>query len=215
MDDPGCDRADHDRADHDCADHGCANSARRVGRPRSTEADEAILAAAADEFAERGYEAMGIEAIAERAGVAKSTIYRRYPGKPELVRAVLSEAVRDERPTPDTGSLEGDLVELCRRLRDKFTSEKHNTMLGLIDAATRHPELQPVLREFIGQRRRWGTDRVRRAIAEGELSADADPEAVLDMAAAPVFYRAVLSGGPLDDDALVELVRRAVAAHRP
>ena len=80
------------------------------GRPRSAEADRAILAATADLLAERGLAAMSIEEVAARAGVGKTTIYRRWPSKGLLALDAFVISFRAEQPQPDTGSLRGDLL---------------------------------------------------------------------------------------------------------
>src|SRR4249920_852730 len=77
----------------------------RLGRPRSSEADQAILDAALEVFAGAGYDGLTIEAVADRAGVAKSTIYRRYQDKAELLLAAVECSAEISTPAPDTGSL--------------------------------------------------------------------------------------------------------------
>src|SRR5580692_8228821 len=80
------------------------------GRPRSAEADRAILAATADLLAERGLAAMSIEEIAARAGVGKATIYRRWSSKGLLALDAFVDSFREQQPQPDTGTLRGDLI---------------------------------------------------------------------------------------------------------
>src|SRR5438132_7533609 len=86
--------------------------ARRPGRPRSAEADEAILEAAVDLFAEVGLEGLTVEGVAARAGVGKATIYRRYPGKVDIVVAAARRFTEGPVEAPDTGTTRGDLREL-------------------------------------------------------------------------------------------------------
>src|SRR6476620_10356561 len=82
----------------------------RVGRPRSQEADRAILTATVELLAERGLAAMSIEEVAARAGVGKTTIYRRWPSKGLLALDAFVGSFREEQPLPDTGTLRGDLL---------------------------------------------------------------------------------------------------------
>src|SRR5450432_744304 len=84
------------------------------GRPRSAEADRAILAATLELLAERGLDAMSIEEVAARAGVGKTTIYRRWPSKGLLALDAFVISFRAEQPLPDTGTLRGDLVAALR-----------------------------------------------------------------------------------------------------
>src|SRR5688572_6701128 len=81
----------------------------RRGRPRSAEADESILRAAAELLGEHGYGALTIEAVAQRSGVAKTTIYRRWSDRPELVLATMAHLTATIVP-PDNGSLRADLL---------------------------------------------------------------------------------------------------------
>lgn len=187
---------------------------RSVGRPRSAEADTAILAATIEEFAVSGYEGLRVEAIAERAGVAKSTIYRRYPNKNDLLQAALWQAQSTEPPIPCTESLEDDLFVVACRLRDKFASDDVGRLIPtIVDAASRHPEFATAHRAFVAERRRGGLERLRTAISQGELSADTDVEMFMDMVGGAIFYRSYVSGTSLDDDTLRRLIRSTLEAH--
>ena len=103
-------------------------AARAPGRPRSAEADRAILDAALDAFIEHGYEGMSVEAVAERAGVGKTTIYRRWPSKQDLVVAAMDTLLEDVHPT-STGDTEADLVTLVGRAHDFITRTKAGEVL--------------------------------------------------------------------------------------
>ena len=103
---------------------GRAACAGRPGRPRSAAADTAILDATIDLFAECGFEGVTMEAVAERAGVAKSTVYRRYPSKLDMIMAAWSDCSPDgDEVDVDTGSLELDLRSAAARLRRVFGSD--------------------------------------------------------------------------------------------
>jgi len=187
---------------------------RAAGRPRSVEADEAILNATIEVFAERGYEGLRVEAVAERAGVAKSTIYRRYPGKSDLVTAALMQAQSQEMACPHTESLADDMLVTARQLRDKFASHDVGRLIPtIVDAASRHPEFAAAHQEFIAERRRGGLERLAAAIQDGDLPADTDVQLLMDSVSAPIFYRTYVSGASLDDDVLRELIRRALRAY--
>ena len=82
----------------------------RAGRPRSTEADDAILDAALDQFCDFGYDGLSVERVAATAGVAKTTIYRRYPTKLDLVMAAIERAKEGARAPVGSGSLRDDLL---------------------------------------------------------------------------------------------------------
>ena len=88
-------------------------SARAPGRPRSVEADEAILRAALELLVSDGYRGLTMEAVRERSGVGKATLYRRYGSKDELVRAAIVHLNYDLPLPDDTGSLEGDFAAVA------------------------------------------------------------------------------------------------------
>jgi len=90
---------------------------KRPGRPRSVESHQAILQATLDLLGEVGFDCMSIDAIAARAGVGKTTIYRRYSSKEELVASAI-ESLREEIVIPDTDSLWGDLDAKLRFIGD-------------------------------------------------------------------------------------------------
>jgi AcrR family transcriptional regulator len=183
----------------------------QVGRPRSAEADEAIRNATIAEFAERGYDGMRIGAVAERAGVAKTTLYRRFPGKADLVQHALSTQ-SDEVACPHSDSLEDDLFRLVVRLRDKFTSDTLGRAIpALLDAAARHDDLRGIHRRFMAERRASGLARIGAAIDNGELPGDADAEMMLDQLSATVFFRSFVWQGDLGEEELRELVARVLA----
>ncbi len=190
------------------------------GRPRSTEADAAIHSAVLDLLADVGYDALTIEAVAERAGVAKSTVYRRYPGKPDLIIATLTWMNENESPgtgpLPDTGSLEGDVVAMLQALRDRFASEAKSRIIPAIAGATaRDPDLAAAHAAFIAQRRAHGRSLLERAVDRGELSPHTDLEVLVDLLSATVYYRSFVSRDPLDDEAIGSIARTALAGHVP
>ena len=97
-----------------------SNSKRRPGG-RSARIRQAVLDAAFAELGEKGYGGLSIEAVALRSGVAKTTVYRRWPTRDELVADALDSRSDRNEPVPDTGSLRGDLKEFCEGVRAKLT----------------------------------------------------------------------------------------------
>ena len=191
--------------------------ARRPGRPRSVEVDASILEAATELFTEVGYDGLCVEGVAARAGVSKATIYRRYPGKVELVIAAAEALGRSVKgPTPDTGSVRGDLRALGRSYRRLLEhSAVGRAIPAMIVARHRDPELADAHRAFCTDRRVEAAAVVHRGIARGELRSDADVELVVDLVAGPLFYRILVNGDPPDDtyvDRQVDAVLRAFEA---
>lgn len=196
-------------------DAGASGAGRSPGRPRSAEADEAILAAAVELLAEVGYGALSMEGVAARAGVSKATLYRRWPGKPQLVTDTL-HAVVDRVPVPDTGAVRDDLVAMAGSISQALG----DTPLGRVAAGmsgefARNPELaEDFRRRFLLPRRRTVVDVLRRGIERGELRADLDLELVLDALAGALYYRAHVSGGDVDEHtatAVVDLLLEGLA----
>lgn len=168
------------------------------GRPRSAAVDAAILDAALEEYAEHGFDGMTVDGVALRAGVGKAAIYRRYPSKLELVREAMYLS-SEQKSTPDTGTLRGDLEALLRHL-DQLV---HDPTLGaglrhMVADGVANPELGAVHDEFI-QHRRGGSKLVlQRAIERHELRADTDLELATDLLTGPVFLRHLMTHMPID-----------------
>ena len=188
-----------------------AEPARRPGRPRSTAADEAILDAATDAFIELGWDGLTIEGVAARAGVGKTTIYRRYACRLDLLLAAARRLAQEKDQAPDTGSLRGDLVALVESFLHMLTGSRSGRAIPVMVAATaRNPELARAYTEFIAERRAASAVPIERAIRRGELPIDVDVELLLDVLVAPVFYRAFVSRAPTDDAFVAGLVDRAL-----
>ena len=129
--------------------------ARRPGRPRSAEADEAILEAAVDLFAEGGFDGLTVEGVAARANVGKATIYRRYPCKVDLVIAASrSFALDGDDLPPDTGDTRGDLRALVDWLIAMLTTTPIGRALPMMVAdRARVPELAEAHRALVDEKR--------------------------------------------------------------
>jgi AcrR family transcriptional regulator len=190
--------------------------ARRPGRPRSTEADEAILEAAVELFADGGLDGLTVEGVAARAGVSKATIYRRYPCKIDLVVAASSCFSLHTDVDVDTGSTRDDLRALVDVVIGTLTKSPLGRALPtLVADRSRVPELAEAHRAIVTEKRAFHREVVLRAIARGDLRRGVDPEAVIDAYVGPVFYRFLISDAPLDDefaDALVDSVLRAFSS---
>ena len=142
------------------------------GRPRSQEADRAILAAAVELLAERGLAAMSIEEVAARAGVGKTTIYRRWPSKGLLALDAFVNSFREEQPQPDTGTLRGDMLSALHAWVRAVTQTPMGPMLtGLIAEAQHDTELRGAWRDRVLEPlRTQHRIMLDRAIARGEIA---------------------------------------------
>jgi len=172
------------------------------GRPRSAEVDRAIVAATIGLLAEEGYAGLSMEGVAARAGVGKTTIYRRWPCKSDLVVHSLQCVPDEQEPAPDTGRVHDDLVFFMRRTVDKLCgSEAGRIMPGLLVELARNPELAQTFRQgFIEPRRALVADALRRAIDRGQVRADVDLDLVVDVTVAVFQYRLMVTGMAIDDD---------------
>jgi AcrR family transcriptional regulator len=167
-----------------------AAAARRPGRPRSERADQAIIEAALSLFAESGPEGLCIERVAARAGVGKATIYRRWPGKEDLLLDAIT-ALKAPLPQPAGRSVREDLVALldamCQETADPRRAREFALLLG---EGAKYPRLMARYVETVVEPRREVVRTVlHRGMASGELRPDLDVEAALFMLIGAVLVR--------------------------
>jgi len=197
---------------------GDSSSARAIGRPREARADRAIIAAALELMAERGVHALRMDDVADRAGVGKATIYRRYRSKEQLVTDAVGALV-SEIEVPDSGSTHGDLLALMHEAVELYRgSLAARLMPTIVDEMSRNGELAAVARDrFLTARRAALRTVFERAVRRGDLRRDLDLELALDVLAGPLFYRLLVTGGPIDErlaEGVVELILRGFAPTR-
>ena len=183
------------------------------GRPRSQEADRAILTATVDLLAERGLAAMSIEEVAARAGVGKTTIYRRWPSKGLLALDAFVDSFREEQPLPDTGTLRGDLLSALHAWVRAVTQTAMGPMLtGLIAEAQHDPELRGAWRDRVLEPlREQHRVMLDRAIARGEIAASVDRDVVLDLFFGAAEHRLLLGHLPMTGEFIAEVVDMILA----
>jgi AcrR family transcriptional regulator len=173
---------------------------------------DAVLAATLAELAERGYAALTIENVARRAGVHKTTIYRRWGDCERLVVDALTDHVAVEVPIPDTGTVATDLRELARALVGWLTSPIGRAiMAATLSAAARVPEVVDVNRRYFDDRFRRAEPIVARAIARGELPADTNPAELVKAMIAPIYLRFLVTAEPIDDTTADQAAQTALA----
>ena len=180
------------------AEAGPAETSRRPGRPRSEQAEQAIIEATLDLFAERGFEGVCVEAVAARAGVGKATIYRRWPNKEELLLAALG-SMKSPFPEP-TGSVRDDLVaQLTVMCADRADPRKARRYALLLGEGQKYPRLMARYKEtVVGPRHDAIRDVIRRGIGAGELRADADVEIALLALTGTVMAKEKAADGSLN-----------------
>ncbi|MBV9379319.1 MAG: TetR/AcrR family transcriptional regulator [Streptosporangiaceae bacterium] len=178
------------------------------GRPRSEEADRAILRAAAELLEERGLAAMSIEEVAARAGVSKATIYRRWSSKGLLALDAFVIEFRSLQPLPDTGTLRGDLLAALSAWTWAVTRTPMGRMLaGLIAEAQHDAELHMAWRDRVLEPLRTQYRvMLDRAIERGEIAAPVDKEVVLDLFFGAAQHRLLLGHLPMTGEFISEVV---------
>jgi AcrR family transcriptional regulator len=168
-------------------------AARPPGRPRSAEADEAILGAALEEYAVHGYDRLTTDAVAARAGVSKATIYRRYGSKLELVTAAMYRS-GEHKPYPDTGSCDGDVRGILEHIDELVNDPVLGSCLRHMAAdSIAAPDLGEVHTTFVAGRRASTREVLQRWVDRGALRADADLDLAVDLLTGPAFYRHLMS----------------------
>jgi AcrR family transcriptional regulator len=163
----------------------------------------------AELLAEVGYDSLTIEGVASRAGVAKTTLYRRWFTKQQLVIEALDVGAYARGPA-DTGSLRGDLCAHMQAASDVLSAPIGQAVIGLVSAARRHPELAEALRtNFFATRRAEMDEVLSRAAARSELAPGIDRQVLIDLIISPLWYRALLwdeAPAPAQLAALIDIV---------
>jgi len=187
------------------------------GRPRDPRVDDALLRAGLEVFLSSGYHAATLTEIARRAKVSKPAIYRRWPTKADMAMETVVIAIRPE-PIPDTGSIREDLVTFLRfRLRTFRTPMVKRLLLPLILESITQPRVGEAVGTWFRGYRKALDERIRKAIAAGQLRKDTDPTRLLDLlmgtVAMPVLFSQAL---PKDSDAreIVDQVLEGFATKR-
>ncbi|MEU3453765.1 TetR/AcrR family transcriptional regulator [Micromonospora sp. NPDC006766] len=176
----------------------------------------AIRTAVVQELAEVGYGRLSIEAVARRAGVSKTAIYRRWRSKLDLVLDMVSAVAGRNLPLLDTGSLLGDLEillhVLARALRHRLASQ---IIPDLLAEAARNPQIAEKLQQALGDYQQTvGRILIGRAVERGELPPETDPRCAVDLIVGPVYWRMAISRAPLAAEEVPRLASAIVAALR-
>jgi len=177
-----------------------AAAARRRGRPRSSETEQAILQATRELLVEAGVQGLTVEKVAARAGVAKTTIYRRWRDKDELALAVVLDMVEQVVQLPELGDTRKELLAFVNAAVEVLGSTlMGRVMQGLVSDLATDAELAHAFRERVVSVRDAEVERlVERGVRRGDLRADTDPMTAHDLLIGPVYYRLLLTGQPLD-----------------
>lgn len=166
------------------------------------------------ELAAVGYGRLSIEAVARRAGVSKTAIYRRWSSKLELVVEIVSSVAGQRLPLPDSGSLRSDLellfMIMVQALRHPLASQ---IIPDLLAEAARNPQIAETLEQVLrSNQRNVAGLLIGRAVDRGELPADADLEVAVDLIVGPLYWRLAISRTPLTPEELPRMATAIAAA---
>jgi AcrR family transcriptional regulator len=176
----------------------------------------AIRNAVMNELAEVGYGRLSIEAVARRAGVGKTAIYRRWSNKLEMVLEIVSDVAGRAVPLPDTGSFAADLELLTmivsRALQHRIASQ---IIPDLMAEAARNPQIADTLQKALRTHQQAvGEKLVGQAVRRGELPEGTDPEVAVDLMLGPLYWRLAVARTPLPDGYLERLQAAVIGALR-
>ena len=178
----------------------------RRGRPRDSTVDRRVLDAGWELLEAKGLDGLTVDEVAERAGAAKTTVYRRWPTKDHLLVALAAQ-ILVEVPVADTGDLRADLTGFAAALADSLNrlrlagnpagGPSAGLAAELAAAAARHPDIGELVRAGFAGRHQLAQARLRQARDTEGLRADLDPEVLIDQVAGPVWYRVLVTGAPV------------------
>jgi AcrR family transcriptional regulator len=181
------------------------------------EITSAIRRALMQELAAVGYGRLSIEAVARRAGVSKTAVYRRWSSKLDMVLETVVAAAGNKLPALDTGTLRGDLALLFQVVAHALSHPLASQIIpDLLAEAARNPTIAQTLQQVLRDKQQEiGGRLISRAVARGEVPADTDPAASLDLIVGPLYWRLAIARTPLTPpylDTLVESVAAGLAA---
>ncbi len=174
---------------------------------RSARVVASVMQATNEVLAEAGYDGLSIEEVAARSGVHKTTVYRRWPTKAELVAAAVGVSSARNVTVPDTGSFRGDLVMFATGIVNYVSDEQTQAATrSLVAAAAGSEDLSQRLYAFWQERLANAAPIVERAVARGELSPTVDPKIVIEAVIGPIWVRLLLTGEPVTASLAEEVV---------
>lgn len=172
---------------------------------------QAVLAAAIAELTRVGFAALRVEDVAARAGVNKTTVYRRWPTKPELVRDAIASIPNRLPDPPDTGALRSDLLALVDHVVQTVRSFEGEGMMRMMLAERADPELTRIVADLRAQKERIPIAIVERAVLRGELPKHADPRMVIAVLIGAIHHRVFIQKTNPDAEFLSRLVDFVIA----
>jgi AcrR family transcriptional regulator len=177
-----------------------------------------VLIATVQELAAVGYSELSLEGVARRAGVHKTTLYRRWGTREALILEVMRERTSQVVMVPDTGSLREDLLQLALAA----VANASNPLIEAVIRATvselrRNAVIAEASQRFWAERMRLDSEIVKRAIARREVPADVDPRLVIEAVLGPLHLQILIAGSTPEENVIemvVDLVLDGVTRQR-
>jgi AcrR family transcriptional regulator len=184
---------------------------RGRGRPRDEEVRKKILNSAASLLESRSFSEITVNAIAEHAGAGKATIYRWWPNKAAVLIEAFRVAVARDLPFPNSGSLINDLRQQLLQFAQIISGSRGRTFSGFIAAAQTDPDVAEAFRRmWIAPRRAETKKALERYRRTGDVSPEADLDAVLEILFGPLYYRLLFAWGPVNEAYIDKLLNTAL-----
>ena len=194
---------------------GSGAARRRRGRPLSAGLDDRILESAVATLAEVGYAQLRLDALAARAGVAKTTILRRWPSKAAIAAAAVQRLALQTVDVPESGSLREDLRALLGNAVAMFSDGAGRFVPAMIRESGHHAEIADLLADVIQTRRDAYRRVLNRAIARHDLHPDIDQEVIIDLLIGPLWTRLLITRQPVTHTLVDEIVDAVLRAYPP
>ncbi len=186
------------------------------GRPRNPITQTSILTASYELLLESGFKGVTVEKIAERAEVSKATIYKWWPNKAAVVMDGFLAAATNRLPVPDTGSVFEDVLIHATNLCRFMESQQGRIIAEIIGEGQQDKVLMEACRSrYIHPRRSEAVMMMSRGIERGELRKELDLAICVDLLYGPIFYRMLVTGEPLRDEFVKQLVEAAFRGLQP
>ncbi|MFF0545977.1 TetR/AcrR family transcriptional regulator [Nocardia thailandica] len=180
---------------------------------RSARVRAAVLAATLDQVIEHGIEGLTVGDVAARAGVAETTIYRRWGTRTALIAAAVTELAAAGNPLPDTGALRTDLRVLAEQVSHLIEQPGIARLVGTTIALSADPEVDAARRRFWTDRFDLSSPVITRAVERGELPAGTDPRSVLETLSAPLYFRVLVGMEAIDDAFITRCIDDTLTLH--
>lgn len=181
---------------------------------RAAKVRAAVLAAVLDQLADGGLSGVTVEAVAARAGVHKTTVYRRWPKRADLIRDALADRLDAALPIHDTGDVDADLAALARAVAAVLSTPLEGAVTRALMGATPHDEITGLVHQYWTRRLTAIEPRIRAAIDHGQLPPGTDPARVVHAVAAPLFFKRFVARQPLDDTTAEQAARDSLTLAR-